>query len=49
MDANEQIKRFVEFFEAEYHSKILENSRKGEAFIVVDFSDLLKHDPHLHP
>ena len=47
MDANEQIKRFVEFFETEYHSKLLEKSRKGENFVVVDFSDLLKFDPDL--
>ncbi len=28
MDANEQIKRLVEFFETNYHSKIVERARK---------------------
>ena len=47
MDANEQIKRFVEFFETEYKSKLAKCSRKGEKFIIIDFSDLLRFNPDL--
>jgi replicative DNA helicase Mcm len=47
MEAQEQIKRFHEFLESNYHIKLLEKIRKGLSYLVVDFSELLKFDPEL--
>jgi len=44
MDAAEEIKRFQEFFEANYKSQIAEALIKGEKFIVVDFSLVSQFD-----
>jgi len=44
MDAAEEIKRFQDFFEANYKSQVAESSIKGEKFIVVDFALLAKYD-----
>src|SRR3989338_2005561 len=47
MDAADEIKRYGEFFEASYKAQILEASRKGEKFLIVDFAELSKFDPVL--
>ena len=45
MDANEQINKFKEFIETNYYNQLIENVRKGDKFLVVDFSELTKFDP----
>ncbi len=47
MDAAEIIKKFHEFFEEEYKIELLEKIRKGEKFLVVDFSVLSVYDPNM--
>lgn len=47
MEVTEQIKRFVEFFEQNYKTALLEKIRKGDKFIVIDFSALSKFDPDI--
>jgi replicative DNA helicase Mcm len=47
MDANEQIKKFGEFFEHRYINEIRKKIRKGEKFIVIDFSELSGFDHEL--
>ncbi|MCK5629509.1 MAG: hypothetical protein KAI26_02735 [Nanoarchaeota archaeon] len=47
MDATQQISKFQEFFEDNYHAEILELIRKGNNFIIVDFVKLLNYDPDL--
>lgn len=47
MDATQQISKFQEFFEDNYHAELLEYIRKGNNFILVDFVKLLNHDPDL--
>ena len=47
MDVNEQIKKFGDFIESNYHTQLLEKVRKGETFLVIDFSELSKFDPEL--
>ena len=44
VDASEQIKKFQEFLESYYYSQIVENLRKDNKFVVVDFADLSKFD-----
>ena len=44
IEANEQIKRFQEFFEANCYSEIVDNLRRDLKFIVIDFTDLSKLD-----
>ena len=43
----EQIKRFQEFIDTNYHNSLLENARKGNRFLLIDFSELSKYDPDL--
>jgi len=45
IDVASVIQRFQEFFKAEYNDYIFEAFRKGNAFIVIDFSKLAMHDP----
>ena len=47
MDTAEEIKRYSEFFDGNYKSQIMEASRTGQKFILIDFSDLSKFDPSL--
>ena len=47
MDTSDQVRRFEEFFEDSYKTNILEASRKGESFLVVDFKKLVKFDPEV--
>ncbi len=43
----EQVRRFQDFLEKEYKAKLAEKVRKGEIFLVVDFSKLSNFDPDL--
>ena len=47
MNANEQIKKFHEFVEQHYYAPLLEAVRKGQTFLPVDFSDLMRFDSAL--
>ena len=47
INAVEQIKRFQEFIDSNYYNSLLENARKGNRFIVIDFTELSKYDPDL--
>lgn len=47
MDASEQIKRFHEFIETNYHAELLEAARKENKFLLIDFVELAKFDPDL--
>ena len=44
INASEQIKSFKDFLESFYYSQIVENLRKDNKFIIVDFADLSKFD-----
>ena len=44
MDTTEQIKKFQDFIESSYLTKIHENLRKDKKFIEVDFTELSKFD-----
>ncbi len=43
----EQIKRFQDFIDSNYYNSLLENVRKGDRFLLIDFSELSKYDPEL--
>jgi len=43
----EQIKRFQDFIDSNYYNSLLENVRKGNKFLLIDFSELSKYDPDL--
>src|SRR3989344_4567489 len=43
----EQIKRFQDFIDSNYYNSLLENVRKGNRFLLIDFSELSKYDPDL--
>lgn len=47
MDVSEQIKKFEEFIEQNYHDVLLEQIRTGHDFLVLDFSKLSRFDPDL--
>ena len=47
MDAKEQIQKFTEFFEINYHDTLLSIASKGQEFIEVPFPDLAKFDIEL--
>lgn len=47
MNANEQIKKFHEFIEQNYHAPLLEAVRKGQNYLPVDFADLMRFDSAL--
>jgi len=47
MEAAEQIKRFQEFIENNYHAQLAESTRKEHKFLVVDFVELAKFNPDL--
>ena len=42
-----QIKRFQDFIEDNYYDFLLENVRKGNKFLLINFSELSKYDPDL--
>tara|TARA_B100000315_G_scaffold192821_2_gene183242 strand:+ start:11355 stop:13376 length:2022 start_codon:yes stop_codon:yes gene_type:complete len=43
----EQIKRFQDFIDSNYYNSLLENVRKGDKFLLIDFAELSKYDPDL--
>ncbi len=47
MDTGEQIKQFQELIEKQYHGPLLEQARKGNYFLVIDFTELSRFDPAL--
>lgn len=47
MEASEQIKRFGDFLEKNYKRGLVEAARKGQNFLVIEFSLLAKFDPSL--
>ncbi len=47
MQGTEQIKTFKEFIENTYKAELLKKIRKGEKFLVIDFSELLKFNHEL--
>ncbi len=47
MEVTEQIMRFKEFLEAYYLAELLENIRLGKKYLLISFSNLLKHDPEI--
>jgi len=47
MDVDEQIKVFREFIEHNYYPQLLEAVRKGQNFLVLDFSELIKFNTEL--
>ncbi|MEK6947021.1 MAG: LAGLIDADG family homing endonuclease, partial [Nanoarchaeota archaeon] len=47
MSVSEQIKKFQEFIESNYYNILLDNARKGNHSLLIDFADLSKYDPDL--
>ncbi len=47
MEVDEQIKIFREFIEQTYYPQLLESVRKGQMFLVLDFTDLTKFNTEL--
>ncbi len=47
MDSTEQIRKFKEFIESDYHSKLLESARLENKALIMDFSKLAMFDPDL--
>ncbi len=43
----EQIKRFQDFIDSNYYNSLLENARKGNKFLLINFTELSKYDPDL--
>ena len=44
MSVSEQIKKFQEFIESNYYNILLDNARKGDHSLLIDFADLSKYD-----
>ncbi len=47
LEAQDQIRRFQDFFEEVYKNRIVESVSRGRNFVYLDFSDLAKFDPEL--
>lgn len=47
MNVDEQIKVFREFIEGNYYPQLLEAVRKGQSYLVLDFSELIKFNTEL--
>jgi len=47
MEVEEQIKIFREFIEQNYYPQLLEAVRKGQSFLVLDFSELIKFNTEI--
>ena len=47
MDEGQQIKVFQDFIEHNYYPQLLEAVRKGENFLVLDFSELIKFNTEI--
>src|SRR3989338_3751617 len=44
IDVIEQIKRFQDFIDTNYYNSLLENARKDNKFLLIDFAELSKYD-----
>ncbi len=47
MEVDEQIKVFREFIEQNYYPELLEASRKGKEFLLLDFAELIKFNTEI--
>ena len=47
MDVSQQIRKFEEFIEQNYHADLLEKIRLGDEFIALDFLKLSRFDPEI--
>ena len=47
MEAEEQIQKFKELIELNYHPEVLANIRKEKNFLIIDFNELSKFNPDL--
>lgn len=47
MELNELIRKISEFLEKEYYTELLEKTRKGEKFIVIDFQKIINFEPEI--
>ena len=47
METSEQIKRFAKFLKQYYHAHLLEQVRKGDKFLNVDFESFASFDSDL--
>ena len=47
MEVDEQIKVFREFIEQNYYPQLLETVRKGDIFLILDFSELIKFNTEI--
>jgi replicative DNA helicase Mcm len=47
MEADEQIKKFIDFVESNYLEELLKSNQKGHKFLVADFATLSKFNPDL--
>ena len=45
MEVDEQIRIFKEFIERNYYAQLLEAVRKGQNYMILDFSELVKFNP----
>ena len=47
MEVDEQIKIFREFIEQNCYPQLLEAVRKGESFLILDFSEIVKFNTEI--
>ncbi|MEM4239978.1 MAG: minichromosome maintenance protein MCM [Candidatus Woesearchaeota archaeon] len=45
LDANEMIQKLHDFFQQNYYAELVEQARKGQKWLIVDFSALSRFDP----
>lgn len=45
LDATELIQKLHDFFQQQYYAELVEQARKGQKWLIVDFADLSKFDP----
>ena len=47
LDATELIQKLHDFFQQQYYAALVEQARKGQKWLLVDFADLSKFDPDI--
>jgi len=47
MEAADIITAFTEFITQSYHAEVLEQARKGQTFLIIDFVELSKFNPDM--
>jgi replicative DNA helicase Mcm len=47
LDATELIQKLHDFFQQQYYAELVEQARKGQKWLVVDFAELTKFDPDI--